>query len=75
MVAFDHKNKTARVMIKMWQIKVSRWYSSNSKRTQIAVAPPITVADIFLFLHKKTSAAATIRCIFNQSLNYVSITI
>ena len=74
-VAFDHKNKTARVMIKMWQIKVSRWYSSNSKRTQIAVAPPSTVADIFLFLHKKTSAAATIRCIFNQSLNYVSITI
>jgi hypothetical protein len=55
--ALDHKNRTARDRIKMWQTRVNRWYSSNSNRTHIAVAPPSTPPDIFLFLHKKTSAA------------------
>lgn len=56
--ALAHRNKIASARIKVWQTKVSRWYSNNSKRTQIAVAPPSTPAEIFLFLHKKTSAAA-----------------
>lgn len=56
--ALDHKNKTASTRIEMWQTRVSRWYSSNSKKIQIAVATPSTPADIFLFLHKRTSAAA-----------------
>lgn len=55
--AFDHKNNTARASIAKWQTKVKRWYSSNSNRIHEAVATPSTVADIFLFLHKKTSAA------------------
>lgn len=59
--ALDHKNKMARARIKMWQTRVSKWYSSNSNRTHRAVAPPSTLADTFLFLHKKTSAAAARR--------------
>lgn len=55
--AFDHKNNTASVSIAKWEIKVKRWYSSNSKRTHKAVATPSVVAEIFLFLHRKTSAA------------------
>jgi len=55
--ALDHKNSNARARIKQWQTKVTRLYSSNSNRTHIAVAPPSTPADIFLFLHRKTSAA------------------
>ena len=55
-VALAHRNKIARESIKMWQTRVRRWYSSNSKRTHAAVAPPSTPSEIFLFLHKKTSA-------------------
>lgn len=55
--AFDHKNRIESAKIKMWQIRVSKWYSSNSNRIHAAVAPPSTPADIFLSLHKKTSAA------------------
>lgn len=58
-VALDHKNKIASARIEAWQTKVSRWYSANSKRTHIAVTPPSTPADTFLFLHKKISAAAS----------------
>jgi len=55
--ALDHKNKPARASITKWQTKVRRWYSSNSNRIHIAVATPSVDADIFLFLHRKTSAA------------------
>ena len=58
LLALDHKNNPARPSIKPWQTKVSRLYSSNSNRTQIAVATPRTPPDIFLFLHRSTSAAA-----------------
>ena len=57
-VALDHKNRIARESMRQWQTSVRRWYSSNSKRTHIAVAPPSTPAEIFLFLHRTTSAAA-----------------
>lgn len=55
----DHRKRTARESIRIWQTRVTKWYSSNSKKTHKAVAPPSTLAEIFLFLHKKTSAAAT----------------
>lgn len=55
--ALDHRKRTARERIDIWQTKVIKWYSSNSKRTHIAVAPPSTPAEIFLFLHRKISAA------------------
>lgn len=55
--ALDHKKSTASATIRQWQTRVKRWYSSNSNRTHITVAPPSTPAEIFLFLHKKTSAA------------------
>lgn len=57
-LALDHKNNMARASIKPWQTKVSKWYSNNSNRTQIAVAPTKSPPDIFLSLHKKTLAAA-----------------
>lgn len=57
-LALDHKNNTASESIKPWQTKVSKWYSRTSNRIQIAVAPPRIPADIFLFLHINTSAAA-----------------
>ncbi|KAJ0590381.1 hypothetical protein HanIR_Chr04g0196771 [Helianthus annuus] len=56
--ALDHRKRIANTRIEMWQSKVTRWYSSNSNNTHIAVAPASTLADIFLFLHKITSAAA-----------------
>lgn len=56
--ALDHKNKIASASINRWHTRVRRWYSSNSNKTHIAVAAPRTPADIFLFLHKKMSAAA-----------------
>lgn len=59
MDAFDHRKRTARANIKIWLTKVSKWYSSNSKRTHIAVAKPSTPAEIFLFLQRNISAAAT----------------
>lgn len=55
--ALDHKNNNERARMLEWQTKVSRWYSSSSKITQIAVAPPSTEAETFLFLHRNTSAA------------------
>lgn len=57
-LALDHKNNIARPSINAWQTNVRKWYSSTSNRTQIAVAPPRTPADIFLSLHRNTSAAA-----------------
>lgn len=61
--ALDQRKRTAKESIRIWQTRVIRWYSSNSKKTHNAVAPPSAPAEIFLFLHKKTSAAATIYCI------------
>nr|AFK40185.1 unknown [Lotus japonicus] len=52
----DHKNNRVSASIARWQIKVRRWYSSNSNRIHTTVATPSTVPDIFLFLHRKTSA-------------------
>lgn len=66
--ALDHKNRIARARIKMWQTRVSKWYSINSNRTHRAVAPPSAPADIFLFLHKKTSAAVAWRSDQHMSL-------
>lgn len=57
MVALDHKKSTASATIRQWQTSVRRWYSINSNRIHTAVAVPRTPSDIFLFLHKKTSAA------------------
>lgn len=57
MDTLDHKNMIARAKIEMWHTKVIKWYSSSSKKAYTAVAPPSTEADIFLFLHKNTSAA------------------
>lgn len=56
-VAFDHKNDTANARIKPWETNVSIWYSRTSNKTHIAVTPPSTPAETFLFLHKNTSAA------------------
>ena len=56
--ALDHKNRTASNSIRMWHTRVRRWYSSNSKRTQTAVALPSAPAEIFLFLHNNISAVA-----------------
>lgn len=58
-IALDHKNKPARTRITAWQIKVSRWYSTNSNRTHKAVATPRAAADIFLFLQRRISASAS----------------
>ena len=55
--ALDHKNTTARAAIKMWQINVRKWYSSNSNKIHAIVAPPRTPPDNFLSLHRKISAA------------------
>jgi len=55
--ALDHKNKPARASITKWQTRVRRWYSSNSNRIHMTVATPSVDADIFLFLHRKTSAS------------------
>jgi len=60
--ALAHRNKMASVNIKIWLMRVRKWYSSSSKRTQIAVPVASTLADIFLFLHKNTSAAAPKYC-------------
>lgn len=57
-LALDHKNNIARPSINARQTNVRKWYSSTSNRTQIAVAPPRTPTDIFLSLHRNTSAAA-----------------
>lgn len=54
----DQRKRTAKARIRIWHTSVSKWYSSNSKSTQIAVANPSTPAVIFLSLHRKTSAAA-----------------
>lgn len=62
MDTLDHKNMTARAKIEMWHTKVIKWYSSSSKKAYRAVAPPSTEADIFLFLHKNTSAATPNNC-------------
>ena len=59
--ALDHKNNKAKASINKWQTRVSRLYSINSNKTHMAVAPPSTPADIFLFLHKKISAAVNIK--------------
>lgn len=55
--AFDQRKRIARARISTWHTNVSKWYSSNSKSTQIAVATPSTPAETFLSLHRKTSAA------------------
>ncbi|URE24903.1 hypothetical protein MUK42_17418 [Musa troglodytarum] len=57
-VALDQRKRIARDNIRQWQIRVSRWYSISSNKTQMAVAPPSTMAEAFLFFHRKTSAAA-----------------
>lgn len=67
-VALDQMKRMASARIAMWQTRVIKWYSSNSKRIHIAVAAPSTVAEIFLFLHRKISAAASVDYI-NQSVD------
>lgn len=59
-LALDQRKRMASERMRQWPTKVSRWYSSSSNRTQKAVAPPSTPAEIFLFLQRKTSAAATV---------------
>ena len=56
-VAFDQRKSTASERMRQWQTRLSKWYSSSSNKTHIAVAPPRTPAETFLFLHRKTSAA------------------
>lgn len=56
--ALDHKKRVAREKITIWHTRESKWYSSNSKSTQIVVTTPSTPPEIFLFLQRKISAAA-----------------
>ena len=56
--ALDHRKSIAKESINIWQTRVIKWYSSISNRTHNAVAPPSTLPEIFLFLHRTTSAAA-----------------
>lgn len=56
--ALDHKKRVAREKIRIWHTRESKWYSSNSKSTQIVVTTPSTPPEIFLFLQRKISAAA-----------------
>lgn len=55
--ALDHRKSTAMATIRIWQTSVSKWYSSNSKSTQITVAKPSTPAVTFFSRHSKMSAA------------------
>lgn len=60
MLVLDQRKRMANERMRQWQTRVSRWYSSNSNKTHTAVAPPSTPAEIFLFLHRNTSAAAAV---------------
>jgi hypothetical protein len=57
--ALDHRKRTASERMRQWHTKVRRWYSMTSNRSQMAVAPARTPPEIFLFLHRTRSAAAT----------------
>lgn len=57
-LALDQRNKTARERMKQCPIRVRKWYSIRSNKTQMAVAPASTPPETFLFLHKRISAAA-----------------
>lgn len=55
-VALIQRKRLAKEKMRRWHTSASRWYSSNSNRTQSTVAPPSTPAVNFLFLHRKKSA-------------------
>lgn len=57
--ALDHRNRMASETMRQWHTKVRRWYSMTSNRSQMAVAPASTPPEIFLFLHRIRSAAAS----------------
>lgn len=69
--ALDHRKSTAMATIRIWQTSVSKWYSSNSKSTQITVAKPSTPAVTFFSRHSKMSAAV----IHREFLVYIYINI
>lgn len=58
--ALDQRKRMPRVRMKQWHKRVRRWYSMTSNSSQMAVAPASTPPEIFLFLHRKRSAAASI---------------
>lgn len=57
--ALDHRNRMASERMRQWHTKVRKWYSITSNRSQMAVAPASTPPEIFLFLHRTRSAAAS----------------
>jgi hypothetical protein len=65
--ALDQRKRAPRENMRPWQTKVKRWYPSSSKMIQMAVAPPSTPAEMFLFLHRNTLAAAKRRIEMNTS--------
>jgi len=57
--ALDHRKRMASERMRQWHNKVRRWYSITSNRSQMAVAPASTPPEIFLFLQRTRSAAAS----------------